>query len=98
MSSCICWPIAKSSKKYWLNLALVTQHHSCVRCPTVLPTTQAVEARSLEHKWRERAEAAEAAVEQARTDMADIKADMARQHTSLQVTAGTSICQHWTGC
>jgi hypothetical protein len=57
---------------------------------------QAVEARSLEHKWRERAEAAEAAVEQARTDMADIKADMARQHTSLQVTGGTSTCQHCT--
>lgn len=50
-----------------------------------VPYQQAVEARALEHRWRERAEAAEAALEQSRLDMADIKADMARQHATLQV-------------
>lgn len=54
-------------------------------CYAAVPRQQAVEARALEHRWRERAEAAEAALEQSRLDMADIKADMARQHTALQV-------------
>jgi hypothetical protein len=46
---------------------------------------QAVDARKLEKGWRQRAEMAEAALEQARIDTADIRADMARQHNSTQV-------------
>jgi hypothetical protein len=46
---------------------------------------QAVDARKLEKSWRQRAEMAEAALEQARIDTADIRADMARQHNSTQV-------------
>lgn len=46
---------------------------------------QAVDARRRERSWRERAELAEAALEQARTDTADIKADLARQHNTTQV-------------
>lgn len=42
----------------------------------------------MEHRWHERAEAAEAALEQAHADMADIRADMARQYATLQVCHG----------
>jgi hypothetical protein len=48
---------------------------------------QAVDARKLEKSWRQRAEMAESALEQARIDTADIRADMARQHNSTQVRA-----------
>lgn len=65
------------------------EHHLPV--PPCACALQAVESRTYEHRWRERAEAAEAALEQARVDMADIRADMTRQSASLQVgrcTAG----------
>lgn len=39
----------------------------------------------LERGWRQRAEAAERALQQAHEDMADIKADIARQHVMSQV-------------
>lgn len=52
------------------------------------PVLQAAEARNQERTWRQRAEAAEAALEQAKQDMADIKADMMRQHAMLQVGEG----------
>ncbi|WIA41024.1 hypothetical protein OEZ86_004662 [Tetradesmus obliquus] len=49
-----------------------------------LKTFEVVDARKLEKSWRQRAEMAEAALEQARLDTADIRADMARQHNSTQ--------------
>eukprot|EP00879_Flechtneria_rotunda_P015275 GHRR01015967.1.p1 GENE.GHRR01015967.1~~GHRR01015967.1.p1 ORF type:complete len:210 (+),score=78.58 GHRR01015967.1:459-1088(+) len=49
-----------------------------------LKAYEALDARRREHNWRERAEAAEAALEQAKLDAADIKADMARQHCATQ--------------
>jgi hypothetical protein len=52
---------------------------------TAVCILQAVDARKLEKGWRQRAEMAEAALEQARIDTADIRADMARQHNSTQV-------------
>jgi hypothetical protein len=56
-------------------------------CVHLSAACQAVERRTLEHSWRIRAEAAEAALEQARVDMADIRADITRQTASLQVHA-----------
>jgi len=74
-----CSPPALQSQ--WLHCPWDTSGPTFALCCCL----QAVEARALERGWRERAEVAEAALEQAKADMADIKADMARQHTTLQV-------------
>jgi hypothetical protein len=48
--------------------------------PAAAPAPQAAQARAAERGWRQRAEAAEAALEQLRLDALDISADMKRQN------------------
>eukprot|EP00775_Hariotina_reticulata_P009268 gene9268-9433_t len=58
-----------------------------------LKNHEALEARRLERSWRERAELAEAALEQARVDIADIKADILRQHNTTQDHLASQVQQ-----
>jgi hypothetical protein len=46
---------------------------------SVICSCQATEARHAERAWRQRAEAAEAALDQLRSDMLDVSADIKRQ-------------------
>ena len=52
---------------------------------------QATEARHAERAWRQRAEAAEAALDQLRSDMLDVSADIKRQS---EVGRGVCVWEH----